>query len=74
MAKKKEIDSENTENTVKLSNNMPTKKIEAPVLVTFDRWFALQGRPAHHKAGMSAYTNTKGKMTVDAWNKLFKNY
>jgi len=43
-------------------------------LMTFTRWFATTGRPARHKAGLEAFTNTKGKRTPAAWNAAFKNY
>jgi hypothetical protein len=55
----------------------PPKKAE-PVM-TFDRWFAHQGKPAHHKAGMLAFLKKKGgrpnsKRTVAAWDALFATY
>ena len=53
----------------------PTKLSVKPlVLLTFDRWFALQGRPAHHKLGMRAFASTKGKKTREAWDSIFENY
>jgi hypothetical protein len=52
-------------------SDTPTTKIN---MMTFDRWFASTGRPPRHKAGMKAFTDTKGKKTVEAWNKIFKKY
>ena len=72
MAKRKEKITESTETVVKSVTSM--KKKEAPITVTFDRWFALQGRPMHHKAGMVKYTNVNGKRTIETWDKVFKNY
>ena len=43
-------------------------------VMTFQRWFATLGKPAHHKAGMMAFTSTSGKRTPAAWNAAFKNY
>lgn len=43
-------------------------------IISFDRWFAAQNRPAHHKAGLEAFAPTKGKKTVTAWNAVFANY
>jgi hypothetical protein len=55
--------------------------VEAPqaapapeVRITFDRWFAMSGRLARHKAGMLAYTSTTGKRTVAAWDAAFQAY
>jgi len=45
-----------------------------PILLSFDRWFALQNRPKHHKSGMQAFANTKGKKTREAWDRIFKGY
>lgn len=55
------------------SKPMKTTKPAEPML-TFDRWFATTGRPAHHKAGMRAYVNVKGKRTKAFWDGLFKSY
>ena len=46
----------------------------APQMITFDRYFISLGRPLHHRAGMEAYANTKGKRTRESWGALFKNY
>lgn len=43
-------------------------------LMTFDTWFLSTGRPVHHKKGMQAYTDTKGKKSVDYWNQVFSTY
>ena len=45
-----------------------------PQMIMFDRYFMSLGRPMHHKAGMLAYKNTKGKKTREAWKALFKDY
>lgn len=49
----------------------------APVM-SFDRYFALSGRPVHHKAGLQAYFKTTaggaGKRTKSAWDVLFAQY
>ena len=45
-----------------------------PQMITFDRYFLSLGKPGHHRAGMEAYTNTKGKKTREAWEALFKHY
>jgi hypothetical protein len=78
MSKKKKA----TEGKVAEAQDAPVEAPKAakskpvPVL-SFDRWFAQTGRPAHHKAGMHAYLS-KGvlrmKRTVAAWNALFQNY
>lgn len=44
------------------------------LMMTFQRWFSLQGRPPHHKKGMWAFANTKGKRSIAAWNRLFERY
>lgn len=44
------------------------------LMMTFQRWFALQGKPPHHKAGMRAFGNTKGKRSIAAWNRMFAAY
>ena len=44
------------------------------LMMTFDRWFSLQNRLFHHKRGMKAYTNTRGKRSIEEWNRLFKGY
>lgn len=44
------------------------------LMMTFKRWFALQGKPPHHKKGMQAFTSTKGKRSIAAWNRAFKAY
>lgn len=53
------------------------KRSKPKVVLTFDRWFASTGKPAHHKAGMRAYINdkqAKGKKTVAEWERLFAGY
>jgi hypothetical protein len=52
----------------------PSKTTTPEVAISFDRWFVLTGRPNRHKAGMQAFTNTKGKKTVAAWRAIFANY
>ena len=49
---------------------------EPRILLTFDRWFAVQGKPLHWKAGMAAYIGkkSKGKKTVEEWDRLFAKY
>lgn len=55
---------------------VPVKKERPapPQMITFDRYFVSLGRPMHHKAGMAAFTNTKGKKTIEAWDALFEKY
>lgn len=43
-------------------------------IVTFDRWFAMTKRPAHHKAGMKAFASTAGRRTLAQWNTIFQAY
>lgn len=49
-----------------------------PVLVSFVRWFATRskerGWKSHWAAGMKAYANTAGRLPMDGWDDLFKNY
>lgn len=45
-----------------------------PQMIMFDRYFMSLGRPMHHKAGMLAFVNTKGKKTREAWEALFSKY
>ena len=55
----------------------PVIKKEKPkplVTLTFDRWFNTLKRPQHHKAGMRAFADTKGKRTKEAWDRLFQGY
>ena len=52
----------------------PVVTIKPPQVVMFDRYFMSLGRPMHHKAGMLAYVNTKGKKTREAWKALFAKY
>jgi len=47
---------------------------EPPQMLMFDRYFMSLGRPMHHKAGMLAFCNTKGKKTREAWEALFEKY
>lgn len=44
---------------------------------TFDRWFTLTKRPAHHKAGMLAFLGpgvAKSKRSAAMWDRLFCSY
>jgi hypothetical protein len=44
-------------------------------LITFDRYFIMLNKPAHHKRGMKAYLKSiKGKRTKEEWDNLFKGY
>ena len=56
----------------------PARPKARPVpVLSFDRWFASTGKPAHHKAGMHAGLSRgvlRMKRTVAAWNALFENY
>lgn len=49
-----------------------------PVLVSFARWFAarskVKGWKPHWVAGMKAYANTSGRLPMEGWDDLFKNY
>ena len=71
--KKEESDSLKDSFEVKETKIMPPKKLSEPML-TFDRWFPTTGRPLHHKRGMAAYVNTKGRRTKAVWDALFKKY
>lgn len=42
--------------------------------VTFDIWFKSLNKPAHHKAGMTAYASTTGRKTPAAWAVIFAKY
>lgn len=55
---------------------IPPPEREAPAsMITFDRYFLLLGRPAHHKRGMIAYVkSTKGRKTRAEWDRLFQGY
>jgi len=48
------------------------------LMMSFDRYFAHTGKPAHHKLGMRAFLDkrggARGKRTVSAWKALFANY
>lgn len=48
--------------------------IKPTPMITFERYFMSLGRPMHHKAGLVAYCNTKGKKTREAWKTLFEKY
>ncbi len=53
----------------------PVEEKRPEVLLTFDRWFALSGKPAHHKAGMIAFgKKVSGKRPMSAWDAMFKDY
>lgn len=48
--------------------------------ISFDMWFQSSDRSAagmtqpHHKQGMKAFANTKGKRTKDEWDSIFARY
>ena len=64
-----------TEEEVKMSFKPVKKDPPAPPkMITFDRYFLSLGLPVHHRAGMAAYGNTKGKKTLEAWKSLFASY
>lgn len=45
------------------------------VLISFDRYFTLTGKPDHHKAGMMKFTKEINyKKSKVAWDLVFKNY
>ena len=52
----------------------PVAVSKPPQMIMFDRYFMSLGRPMHHKSGMVAYCNTKGKKTRKAWETLFEKY
>jgi len=58
----------------KVSVTAPVVKSGPVVLLTFDRYFASLGLPAHHKAGMATYVKGSSKKSKEAWDLLFKNY
>jgi hypothetical protein len=72
------IEEELEERKVYLDVFRPEKlKVDAPKppqMIMFDRYFMSLGRPMHHKAGMLAFCNTKGKKTREAWQALFAQY
>lgn len=73
MNKKKD---KTTESSAKKPVKIVVKK-ERPkpkVTMTFDRWFNTLKRPQHHKAGMKAFADTKGKRTKETWDRLFQGY
>lgn len=47
-------------------------------LVSFARWFAARSREKgwkpHWVAGMKAYANTSGRLPMEGWDELFRNY
>lgn len=43
-------------------------------MITFDRWFAITGRPDHWKHGMRAYARTGGRKTPSEWSRIFAKY
>lgn len=49
-------------------------KIEVEPLISFDHWFGLTGKPAHHKIGMQAFASTKGRQTKSKWTQKFESY
>lgn len=69
-------DIEEIEEVVEVVAPKPVKKERPapPQMITFDRYFMSLGRPMHHKAGMAAFANVKGKKTVEAWDALFEKY
>lgn len=49
----------------------------AQPILTFDRYFAATGKPAHHKAGMAKYMQGKGgpaRKTKADWDAFFAQY
>ena len=53
----------------------PVVKAEPAPMITFDRYFAVLGRPAHHKKGMIAFVKSiKGRKTKAEWDRLFQGY
>lgn len=56
-----------------ISVEEPVKAL-APMLVTFDRWFAARQFKPHWKKGMQAFVDTSGRKTVEEWNETFKKY
>ncbi len=77
MPRKKKIKEESPEKT-EMAQPAPSKSKVKPQIrihwMTFDRYFISLGKPMHHKQGMVAYTNTRGKKTKEAWTKIFKDY
>jgi len=71
-----EFVSEGGEEKVEEKEKVQSPKVRPvpPKLITFDRYFNSLGRPGHHKAGMMAYVNTKGKKSREVWDSLFKDY
>ena len=43
-------------------------------LMSFERWLAASGKPAHWKHGMAKFADTRGKKTADQWAAIFKAY
>ena len=74
--KKKESDENEIVTVVPPTTPVVKKEVAAPPakLITFDRYFTFLGLPEHHKEGLKAYANTKGKRTKEAWDLLLKNY
>lgn len=68
------------EEKVRVSVDTPKKKkLKAPLqsMLSFNRWFAQTGKPAHHRAGMLACITKKlsqSKRTLESWNRLFASY
>lgn len=56
----------------------PALSLSKPVLVSFARWFAARGKERgwkpHWQAGMRAYANTAGRLSMEGWDEVFKEY
>jgi hypothetical protein len=53
-------------------DQLPTA--DAPLMVTFDRWFTAKKFKPHWKEGMQAHVDTAGRKTMEQWDLIFKNY
>jgi len=74
-AKEQNVESEAPKPVENVVKKPIVKPAAQPVLqLTFNRWFALQGRPPHHKAGMAAYASVAGKKPQAAWDRIFAAY
>jgi hypothetical protein len=51
-----------------------TPVVDAPPMITFDRWFTAKKFKPHWKAGMTASVDTSGRKTMEQWDLIFKNY
>jgi len=54
----------------------PAQPLVVEPMLSFDRWFATTGKPAHHKLGMLAFIKGRstGKRTKSSWDEMFKGY